>query len=641
MQQHRSGLHVLFLAAFTLLATRTCAVRGAGIELTGVLGNSGVAGAELLRVTTDDSPSGVYADAELGLWFSTGDAIVHTTLDGRLRERFPLAPACRKITGPTLAVLDGTLYFFGSQTQTPAVRAGGHQRPSHTALFGLPMKPDAHVAFVRAFPEIADHTTGRLAPQPLDGTLLLGVPLPAEDKSEAAGLFRLDPRTGELREAFPLRARRISGIAVDAARHEVFVGGYFGKVVTSKAHHPNVCEIMRLDAQGRELARTDVFGMEAIPSEFRGMISLGDDALWDVAWYGFLGRLDRQLRYAPGKITGWNLEMPFPCQIVGLGDADAASPNAPRARPLLMSMMEHQHVYLARWEPEEQRIELVSRIGSLSTVHSVNLSAEGWLSVAAGSTQLWWRWNDGPTNPPRFGNVGAAMTAGAFVGESLTALLIPRGYDDGRTRQKIVAARFSPTTARDSCSPDHGRSLPLFTPTGFAITEAGAAYASDRQTKTIWRTRTGGTARMPLADSWQAMTLAEPLEAPGEIVALANGDLAVVDGAAVVMLKPDGGRLSRVERFAACGTRPDDCFGPGLHLAGNGEYLVVADTSRHRLVWLDARGHGLGQFGETDVPGDDLAHTRAPTCVAVCEDRLAVYDSGNQRLLKLLLRKTK
>ena len=146
---------------------------------------------------------------------------------------------------------------------------------------------------------------------------------------------------------------------------------------------------------------------------------------------------------------------------------------------------------------------------------------------------------------------------------------------------------------------------------------------------------------MPSADSWQPVTVAEPLESPGEIVALAGRDLAVVDGAAVVMLKPEGGRLTRMQRFAACGTRPEDRFGPSLHLAGDGENLVVADTSRHRLVWLDARGHCLGWFGETDVAGDDLAHMRAPTCVGVCGDRLVVYDSGNQRLLKLMLRKTK
>ena len=621
-----------------LLVAAPCSARGDGIELVGVVGNSGVAGADLLRVTTDSSPSGIHVDRDMCLWFSVGDALVHTTLDGRLLERFPLAPACRAITGPTLAALNGTLYFFGAQPKAPAARPGSRQPASHAALFGLPMKPGATVALVRAFPEIADHMVGRIAAQPLDGALLVGLPVPSEGKVEEAGLFRLDPRNGELREAFPLRARRISGIAVDPARREIYLGGYFGKVVTSKSHHPNVCEILRLDATGRELARADVFGMEAIPSEFRGMISLADDSVWDVAWYGFLGRLDRQLRYAPGKITGWNQEMPFPCQIVGFGESAGAG--ASQVRPLVMSMMEHQHVYLARWNPEEQRIELALRIGALGAVHSLNLSAEGWLSVATPGIQLWWRWSDGPANPPRFGNVGAALTSGIFNGETLTALAMPRGYDEGRTQVKITAARFSPTTARDSCTPDYGRSLPFFAPAGYAATEAGAAYASDRRTRTIWRTRTGGLARIPVADLWKPMSLSPELQSPGEVVALANGDLAVADGAAVVILRPDGAQLSHVERFEACGPRPEDRFGPGLHLAGDGVNLVIADTSRHRIAWLDVQGRRQGQFGETDTPGDDLAHVSAPTCAAVVHDRLVVYDSGNQRLLKLMLRKT-
>ena len=59
---------------------------------------------------------------------------------------------------------------------------------------------------------------------------------------------------------------------------------------------------------------------------------------------------------------------------------------------------------------------------------------------------------------------------------------------------------------------------------------------------------------------------------------------------------------------------------------------------RHRLLWVDwARREVLAQLGETDESGDDSRHLARPTLVSLRGTRAVVADSGNQRVLKLVL----
>jgi hypothetical protein len=76
-----------------------------------------------------------------------------------------------------------------------------------------------------------------------------------------------------------------------------------------------------------------------------------------------------------------------------------------------------------------------------------------------------------------------------------------------------------------------------------------------------------------------------------------------------------------------------------LHLAAYGSWLLVSDTDRHRVLWLDWQQRTvLAQFGETDTAGDDPTHLKGPTLVALATTRAVVADAGNQRVLKLDLR---
>ena len=71
--------------------------------------------------------------------------------------------------------------------------------------------------------------------------------------------------------------------------------------------------------------------------------------------------------------------------------------------------------------------------------------------------------------------------------------------------------------------------------------------------------------------------------------------------------------------------------------------IFAADSDRHRVVALTADDSMstltvITQFGETDTAGADDDHLDTPTLVSCSSGRIVVYDSGNQRIVKLRLR---
>jgi outer membrane protein assembly factor BamB len=125
------------------------------------------------------------------------------------------------------------------------------------------------------------------------------------------------------------------------------------------------------------------------------------------------------------------------------------------------------------------------------------------------------------------------------------------------------------------------------------------------------------------------------LAASGKDVLLAAGDGFVIEFAR------DGNNWKEQRRWNSGVTKGQDgtdTLGPTIRLAADAGRLWVADTARSRVLCFDqATGKQLGSFGVVDSPGDDLAHLSAPTTLAARGDRAVVYDSGNQRLVKLRL----
>ena len=113
--------------------------------------------------------------------------------------------------------------------------------------------------------------------------------------------------------------------------------------------------------------------------------------------------------------------------------------------------------------------------------------------------------------------------------------------------------------------------------------------------------------------------------------------LAAIDGQ-VVELQRAGGDWQETRRWNSWGTSTAERFGASIVVACDGGRLLIADTERQRVMWFaGAGGKPLAQFGRSDAPGSDLQSLSAPGLIALCGERAVVFDSGNQRLVKLAL----
>jgi hypothetical protein len=130
------------------------------------------------------------------------------------------------------------------------------------------------------------------------------------------------------------------------------------------------------------------------------------------------------------------------------------------------------------------------------------------------------------------------------------------------------------------------------------------------------------------------------LDTPGDVAALGADLLAVADGSDVVLLQRSGDASFRVRhRLNAWNDAPQAQFGRQLRLDGEGATLLIADTDRHRVLWLDVPTRRVvAQFGDTDKPGAGTLALDGPTVITLCGHRAVVYDSNNQRLVKLMLK---
>lgn len=603
----------------------------ATIRAVGVLGNSGQAGARLIRVGEfpyDAARSGVTIDGDSTLWVSGGDRVNRVGLDGRLVESFPLEPKSATVDSRTFAMLHGTLYFLG--------RLPG----SKTALFSLPMKTGAAArpAPVKLPQRRRRNLPWCLAPQPLDGRLLL-----ATEPKDAEGtvVYALDPGKPSLEPLFRLDATHPHGLAADTERRVVYVGANFGLFVGGITHS-QVYAITCVRPDGTPLS--DAFPVPclktpATPTQFRGVLSLAGGALWDTAWYGFIARLGLDARGDPGRIAEWHHELHYPTQILGVPGVEPPRP----VDPLLIATPMPDAVYFATWQRGERRLRLVRRIGALPVIASLGLSPDGWVTVGTARSQLWWRWEARADAAPHKAQLHIALTPLVF--HNGRAFAIAAQYNLGNRRKRpLMPTIFSPRPGGRNEARRVGDSPPMKEPVGLAVApqpgeNAAPLFVSDPATRQIWAAELWLPNLRTTGKGWKPITIeGTELKAPTDLAALADGRLLLAEGGRLLMLEPAGETYKMAWELARWGDGPGERFGPRLRMAIDGPWLLVSDTVRHRVVWLDWRRRAvLGQLGHTDAAGADPSHLASPTLVALRGTRALVADAGNQRVLKLVV----
>ena len=114
--------------------------------------------------------------------------------------------------------------------------------------------------------------------------------------------------------------------------------------------------------------------------------------------------------------------------------------------------------------------------------------------------------------------------------------------------------------------------------------------------------------------------------------------LAAGDGY-VIEFARDGADWIEKRRWNSWAGDAASTFGSAIYITTDDGRLWVADCVRHRVVCLNpSSGKLIATFGAADKKGADSASLSTPQSIAARGRRAVVFDSDNQRLVKLRLR---
>lgn len=614
-------------------------IKAETLRFAGVLGNSGEAGSSLIRVNTfpkkkqrGSMNSGIYMDRNARVWLSGGDAINCIDIEGRLVKRYPLLPEGSRIDSKNFAILDNVLYAFGHLPKAkPKTR-------SDVALFALPLSGAENVKAVAEFAEYPSHRKGLLCSTPHDGKLVFCYSLEGKKKEKNENkkiiIASFDPKTKTRKPLLEIPGHWPAGIELDPDGKSFYLGGFFGKYKASNKHHANVCEIIKMNWDGKELWRRICLDTPAQPTQFRGVISLAAGSLWDIAWYGFLARFDRNGKTNPGKVASWDMRIHYLSQISDVRKSlNLLKPKgvAVNLDPLLLSNNRPENAYLATWDDVAGSLKLNKRYGSLPELGNIYLSPKGWVNING----FWWMFDDAANSAPRFANHAAPGTPGVWRDDWVCKIVTQR--------KKILPAVGRPAFGRDSEKKNSSSAVPFSQVKGFAVAKSNdprktMAFASEGQNNKIWRSTMDPRTWAP-RKQWEEL-LAESITAPGDIAVLDDGSLIVVDNNSIVQLELAGNKLTEKKRLTSWGKKSNQKFGKNLRMAADRKFILVSDTDRQRVLLIDIESFKpIAQVGTTDQAGSGRNQFNSPGSVALSGSRAIVADVNNQRVIKLTVGK--
>lgn len=496
---------------------------------------------------------------------------------------------------------------------------------------------------------------GRLNRYAVDGRLLASYPLPsgsgANDKDTLVllgnrllmkidknlAVLPLDAPPDSSLSKLSTEATRLSpgsrdGWAAAANGKSVFIVNAQGETKPVAALDDEVSEIEIGPDDGiytgrdRQLWRVDEFA----PADQRGpWQSPGERPQWldghwfGSAWHGTLRRFGADFLPDPGVVLG-GASGSFIGYVPGNHEMNDARGLASLGGNLFAASGSEGVLHLMEWNPVDQRFTILRRIGAIPVCNALALD---------GSDRVWfhsgfWAWSDGPDAPLRHsvpppqapGFAGAAtLPGGSIVAPGIRwgkpALYYGKGDGPASLSEDIplpgkavacAALRIGDRQCLIICDAGgNGRLL---------FISAEGKYEGD-----------GGPVKLPVSD---LTSLAS--DGNGRLFAGATGP--------PVELVHESGHWTEKKNRVGWNLGKDNHFGSPIHVAASEGLLWISDTARHRVLCFDTENRKpLAQFGITDQAGSDLKALRSPLTVAARGKRAVVFDSGNQRLIRLEL----
>ena len=381
---------------------------------------------------------------------------------------------------------------------------------------------------------------------------------------------------------------------------------------------------------GGNLQRVDAAAAERGPWPSPGDRPQWLDGHWfGAAWHGTLRRFDAALQPDPGVVLGGasgsfigyvegNHELNNGCGLAHLGGSVYAA-----------SGMEGI-LHLMEWLPADRRFKIVRRIGAVPGCTGLAMDRKGRVWYHTGV----WEWNDGPDAPLKH-SVPPPEDPGVFGAAMLeNDVLVAPAMRWGK--KALYAGKLDgPAAAQIDVEP-----LPAD-----GVTCAVVTWGQRQALLVMNRTGRGVALEIGPDGKFHSQSGAVELQTSvplRELTSLASSGPDALLGAAdgqVIEFARAGNNWREVRRWNSWGDGDEARFGDKVFLAASQGRLWVADTARQRVVCFDPSSRKpLAAFGTVDRPGNDLALLHAPQVLAVNGRRAVVFDSGNQRLMKLEIR---
>ena len=350
--------------------------------------------------------------------------------------------------------------------------------------------------------------------------------------------------------------------------------------------------------------------------------------VYGASGHSTLRRFDAEWQPAPGVVLGGNSG-----SFIGHVDeqAEVVNPRGmAKAGPDLFAVSGiYGTLHLLKWQEKEKRFDPFRRIGAIPVCRTLTLDSQGrtwWLSGN-------WNWNDGPATPLHFGipqpDIFATTTQNSDVVVGYGQMWGQPAMIFGKMDKEVRINRIDTPTAlpKDAMAAAvielNKRPILLVLEKKGDATAVNISNTGDFQSDV-------GTVQFLTSTPVKEWT---SLAATGRDTLVAAGDGFVIE------LARDGDGWKETRRWKTWGAGAAQQFAGPVWLSADAGKLWVSDSARHRVVCFDlSSGRELAAFGAKDAAGDDLSKLNTPRVIAARGQRAVVFDSGNQRLVKLQIK---
>ncbi|MEI6518866.1 MAG: hypothetical protein WCO98_02295 [bacterium] len=368
--------------------------------------------------------------------------------------------------------------------------------------------------------------------------------------------------------------------------------------------------------------------MGAVPTGYTGSVILTKDRIWDAGHYGFVGTFTRDMKSAPGVVSQWNNALFRVTQIA----------DAPNGDFYIKSTDALYHAALV-----EDKLVLKRRFGSIPYSYCLGITRQGYIGVGNDNStgMLWFDFaNNDPAAPPVRAEYPGPTCQG-FNDEqgNIISYGINPGYFSLEYKPKqtgITLLKMKPEPFTDRAN--HAETVKTGTYDGRLIAATQVSpyiFAVDSRNNKLIRATTAEPCQFtPMTNNLPAGNL-------NSITSLGTSLLISIGNSVMAFTVEKDGQLTPTWTLNSIGK---DNFGDTLYIAADSGYLLLSDSKRQRVLSFTISTNPTeapkfaAQLGFTDIAGGDAGLFDSPTLVSISGGRGAVYDAGNQRVVKVRLR---